>query len=443
MAAWFYRTIFIIGSRFRGTPVLPYLRELEESQWWDAERFREHQHEELRDLVSHAERHSPFYREIFRRNGLDATTVSLDDLKRLPAVSKDEVRRSFADIQNPGKGGALIPSKTSGSTGEPLKFYRGSRWDAQHRAAVARGYGWYGVRPWTRSGLLWGLPPGYAGLLKARAGDMLQNRFREKRFDLSAGTLEDFYSRLSRAGYLEGYSSMIYELARFINARHPDDEKPPLSLVKGTSEKIYPRYHEESLKAFGRRMTSEYGAAEAGIIAFGCPEGNMHINMEHVIVEEEDGQIIVTNLLSHSFPFIRYRLGDHITMAGDADCPCGRKSPVISEVTGRVGKKIYGAGGNAYPSLTVYYIINALYGEFPDLARLQAVQESAGRLDFLAVIEGGDGLPTAVEKRLKALVEEYYGRDIEARILPVGSIADEGGKRLDFVSRVPEENREH
>ncbi len=440
MSSGIYRTIYIIGSRLRGTPVIPFLRELEESQWWDIERTREYQLERLRKLLRHAEEFSPFYRDIIRQREFKADTVSLDELNSLPAVSKDQIKENFADIQNHGLGGSLIPSKTSGSTGEPLKFYRGSEWDAQHRAAVARGYSWYGVYPWTRSGLLWGLPAGRSALLKTKIEDSLQNRFREKRFDLSPDTLERFYRQLSGAGFIEGYSSMIYELARFINTHHPGEKYISLSLVKGTSEKIYPRYHEESRKAFGRRMTSEYGAAETGIIAFECPDGNMHINMEHVIVEEEDGEIIVTNLLSYSFPFIRYRLGDHIRMAGYINCPCGRKSPVISEITGRIGKRIFGTGGSEFPSLTVYYIINALYEDFPGLSRLQARQESKGEIDFLATYDSkpDSGKLSAMEKRLDTLIGKYYGENIEAKLALVESIVNEGDKKLDFISHLPQ-----
>ncbi len=438
MSSGIYKTIYIIGSRIRGTPVIPYLRDLEESQWWDIESVREYQISKLRDLLAHADKYSTFYRKIFEQHGFDTSVGSLADLEKLPAVGKNDIRNNLPEIQNNGTGGKLVLSKTSGSTGEPLKFYRGSEWDAQHRAAVARGYGWYGVHPWTRSGLLWGLPSGKKAIIKTRAGDVLQNRFREKRFDLSGETLESFYKSLSKAGFLEGYSSMIYELARYINTYHPDEKALSLSLVKGTSEKIYPHYNTESLKAFGRRMTSEYGSAETGIIAFECPEGNMHINSEHVIVEEDDGEIIVTNLLSHSFPFIRYRLGDHISMAGDITCPCGRQGPIISEITGRIGKKIYGSSGNEFPSLTVYYIINALHEDFPGLSRLQALQDSGGRLDFRAVLDGDPDsrMISELGERLGTLIEEYYRSDIDAQLIPVESIVDEGDKKLDFISRV-------
>lgn len=438
MGSGLYRSIYIIGSRMRGTPVMPHLRDLEKSQWWDIDRIRTYQLEKLRELLAHAEMHSAFYRNIFEKLDFDINVESLDDLKKLPATSKDEIKKNSSEIQNDGRGGKLIFSKTSGSTGEPLKFYRGSEWDAQHRAAIARGYSWYGVQPWTRSGLLWGIPAGKINVMKARMGDFLQNRFRQKRFDLSEDTLERFYQKLGSARLLEGYPSMLYEFARFINRHHAGDNHLFLSLVKATSEKIYPHYNDESINAFGRKMTSEYGSAESGIIAFECPDKNMHVNMEHVIVEQEEGEIIVTNLLSHSFPFIRYRLGDLVEMTDGIDCPCGRKSPIISEVSGRVGKTIFGSSGREFPSMTVDYIIKILYMDCPILFRLQAVQETKGRLDFLAILDGEpDGRAVAeLKARFEALIREYYQDEIDARLLPVESIRDDGGKKLEFISRV-------
>lgn len=442
MADGIFKTIYITGSRLRGTPVLPYLSELNESQWWDMEKIRVHQLDKLRGLLIHAEKNSPFYRKIFSANGFKPDIGSLSDLERLPTTSKDEIKNNFAEIQNPGLGGSLILTKTSGSTGEPLKFYRGSEWDAQHRAAIARGYSWYDVDPWTRRGMLWGIPAGRMNVMKARAGDFFQNRFRQKKYDLSEDTLESFYRKLSNVRVLEGYPSMLYEFAKYINVRHPEEKPLSLSLIKATSEKIYPRFNDEAVKAFGRKLTSEYGSAEAGIIAFECPEGNMHINMEHVIVEQEDGEIILTNLLSHSFPFIRYRLGDMIVMPDGIECSCGRKSPIITEVSGRIGKSVYGRSGLEFPGMTVDYIIKILYMDCPVLFRLQAVQEEKGRLDFLAILDDKPDSRTVTDlkERFERLTSEYYGEEIDSRLLPVKSIRDSGSKKIEFISRIMPES---
>ena len=71
-----------------------------------------------------------------------------------------------------------------------------------------------------------------------------------------------------------------------------------------------------------------------------------------MIVEEDENKIVVTNLLSKSFPIIRYKLGDYIKLKKpEFECPCGRKHRVIEEVLGRVGTNVIGIK-NDYPSLT-------------------------------------------------------------------------------------------
>lgn len=434
----FCKLIFAAGCGIRGTPVIRYLRGLEESQWWSPDDLRAHQLDRARKLLSHAWERSPFYRKHLERHGLDPHLSSLADLREIPAIGKGALRRGSAGIQNRGRGGRLIHSETSGTSGVPLSFYRSSAWDAQHRAAILRGYGWYGVLPWMRSGILWGIPTGKWARLVMRAGDALQNRFREDRFDLSSETLDSFFGKLKGARYLEGYSSMIYELARHINDRNGGGAGMELLLVKGTSEVIHERYREESARAFGRRMTGEYGAAEAGIVAFECPEGTMHVNMEHVIVEVEEGEIIVTNLLSFSFPFIRYRLGDYAGLRRDFSCPCGRRGQVIEEIQGRVGRRIVGAGGRSFPSLTVYYLIKELTAAGEPVARCRAVQRERGRLHFLVTADGGvtpDGL-TGIERKLGELVRRRFEGSIDYSVEFVETIPAYGGKQPDFVSEI-------
>jgi phenylacetate-CoA ligase len=436
----FFETIYRAGCLLRGTPVLTLLERLNESQWWSRERFLEYQLTRLRELLVHAYTHSPFYRRYFGEHGFNHEITSLDDLGNLPPLGKKDLIANRDSIQNAGRGGRVIHSETSGSTGVPFTFCRSSDWDAQHRAAILRGYGWYGVDPWMRSCLLWGIPASQSARFRMRIEDFLQNRFRPRRFDLDDETLEDVYRRLSGAQLLEGYSSMIYELARFINRKHPGGNLRSLRLVKGTSEKIYPHYQEEAVRAFGRPIMSEYGAAETGIIAFECPEGNMHVTMEHVITEIEDDEIIVTNLLSFSFPFIRYRLGDFVRIEKDRVCPCGRRSPIIEEVTGRVGKRILGTGGRSFPSLTIYYILKAIAQEGDIVSRCQAVQRRVGSLELLAVPAAD--LPDAGREKLNAaferLVHHYYGDAVTCRVSFVDRIPRRGVKQVDFVSEIEE-----
>lgn len=77
--------------------------------------------------------------------------------------------------------------------------------------------------------------------------------------------------------------------------------------------------------------------------------------MENVYVEVIDGEIVVTNLLSRSFPIIRYKLGDAVVLASpDYKCPAAEiirwfwTYAAVSEKHPRKTSK--------YPSLTFYYV---------------------------------------------------------------------------------------
>src|SRR5690606_11264256 len=151
---------------------------------------------------------------------------------------------------------------------------------------IFRGYSWYDIKPWERNGYFWGYNLDKSALIKIKILDFFQNRFRL--FSYEDSEVLNFVKKLKKAKYLHGYSSMIYEVAKIINAKGLSANYK-LKMVKGTSEKIYDSYQKEVEKAFGLKIISEYGSAEGGLIAFECVEGNMHINVENVIVEVEDG----------------------------------------------------------------------------------------------------------------------------------------------------------
>jgi phenylacetate-CoA ligase len=436
------KAIYGAGCRLRGTDVPAYLEELKESQWWSEERREAARLEKLRSLLAHARDHAPFYRELFEKHGFDCDVDSLAGLKALPSVGKKEIASRRDAIQNEGRGGKLLFSKTAGTTSIPFPFYRSADWDAQHRAAIFRGCSWYGVEPWTRSGHLWSISPRRSLRLKNRFLDFLQNRFRQKSFDLSPGTFEGFYRKAARAEHLAGYAGILYEFARFVNERHPGGELRGLKIVRGTSEKIYPHYQDAARSAFGQPIRSEYGAAEAGIIAFECPEGSLHITEEHVIVEVESGEIVVTNLLSHSFPFIRYRLGDYISLREGFVCPCGRKGLVIGDVTGRVGLSVYGSGGRVFPSVVFDLIIKSLVLLGGLVAQCQAVQRAEGRLEYYCVparvLSRND--IGRIERFFGEMTERYFEGTIECAVLFADSIPRTGSKFLEFVSDLPQRN---
>jgi phenylacetate-CoA ligase len=110
-------------------------------------RLEEIQLDKLRRLVEHAHDTVPFYAERFRAAGFRPRDLrSLDDLKRLPLVAKQDLKTDFDRLVSTAcDRSRLVAYATGGSTGQPTRFLlTPEQYDA--RAAVeAKSYqmaGW-------------------------------------------------------------------------------------------------------------------------------------------------------------------------------------------------------------------------------------------------------------------------------------------------------------
>ncbi|MFK7750627.1 MAG: phenylacetate--CoA ligase family protein [Kordia sp.] len=421
-----HKLIFQLGERFRNPSIRKWFAFLKQSENWSIKELEAYQLKQLKSLVSFAKAHSDYYKEKFA--AIDpASFSSLADIAQLPILSKEDVLLHTEKIHTKHNFKKVFKATTSGSSGDPLVYEREESADSFNRASIFRGYSWHNVQAHERNGYFWGFDFSTSKQFKVKLLDALQNRFRV--FDYKENAFKKFVKKLQRARYIHGYSSMIYQSAKLIN-----DQKLPkpkhIKMVKGTSEKIYDSYKEEIKKAFGVPIISEYGAAETGIIAFECAEGNMHINMEGVIVEEIDNQIVVTNLQMKTFPIIRYQLGDYIELASkDIKCSCGKAHYILKEVTGRIGENVYGKK-EIYPSLYFYYIFKNLANKHNIKLTYQIIQKEKGILIFNLE----ENLNTKDEQKLRQEIHSYFANDIAYSICP--NVQKNAGKQKNksFIS---------
>jgi len=407
----FYKLIFKIGQRFRNPSIDTWYSFLKKSEKWKLKELEAYQLKKLKELLKFSYNHVPYYKDGFDRlNIIPDDLKTLSDIEKFPLLTKEDVIKYNKDIHAVHSFKKTFKATTSGSSGNPLAFNRDEKADSFNRAAIFRGYSWYNVKPWERNAYFWGFNFSFKERFKIKLFDALQNRFRI--FSYEKKPFKKFLRRLRKARFIHGYSSMIYESAKRINEQGL--EKPKyVKLVKGTSEKILDSYRKEIKDAFGVSIISEYGATEPGIIAFECPSGNMHINMEGVLVEEVNHEIIVTNLQMKSFPIIRYKLGDYIKLASKTKkCDCGREHLVLEEVTGRIGNTVYGLK-NIYPSLYFYYIFKNLQKDYGLIVTYRIVQKEKGSLIFY--IE--ESINDHQKEYLKTEIYKYFNDDIHYEIV--------------------------
>ncbi len=426
----FYKFIFKIGALLRNPSLPKKYQFLKESERWDLQRLQEYQLEQLKKIVTFTYGHSSFYKKQWDAIGFKPSDIaSLNDIQKIPIITKKQLLQNNDEIHCDFDFKKVFKASTSGTSGESLVFLREEQADSFNRASYMRGYSWHGVKPWEANTYFWGYNFSFLSKLKVRVLDALQHR--QRFFDYSEKGIEQSINKIKKSRYIHGYSSMIYEVAKhYNNANLPIPKK--LKMIKGTSEKVYSAYQEEVKKAFGLTIINEYGAAETGIIAFECAYGSMHLNVEGVLVEEIENEIVVTNLQQYSFPIIRYKLGDYIRLNKlGVICKCGLKHPILEEVTGRIGKVVYGIK-DTYPSLYFYYIFKNMESKFELKLNYQVVQNEKGKL----IVSVEQEVTDAILLKLKEEFYSYFKNDITIVIISNCTINSSHKKQQSFISNV-------
>lgn len=436
--------LFPLHERFKRHRTVAVRRQMEESQWWPAERLQQLRLERLRALLAHAGQHVPYYRDLFARTGFSADSVrSLDDLARLPLLDKATIRANTERLKA-DDAQDLARFNTGGSSGEPLIFFIGKERVSHDVAAKWRATRWWNVDIGDPEIVVWGSPIELGAQDRMRA---LRDRLFRTRllpaFEMSDEKVDGFLAEIRRVRpkMLFGYPSALSHFARRARARGLRMDDLGIRVAFVTSERLYDDQRRIIGETFGCPVANGYGGRDAGFIAHACPQGGMHITAEDIIVEIIDGEgrplpagqsgeIVVTHLATRDFPFIRYRTGDVGTL-DTAPCACGRGLPLLKEIHGRSTDFLVARNGTVMHGLALIYILRDL----PQVKAFKIVQESLDMTRVMVVPEErlDDSLARKIEQGFKARL----GSDVEIRIEATDAIpAEKSGKYRYVVSKV-------
>jgi phenylacetate-CoA ligase len=351
---------------------------------------------------------SPFYRRRLTRGGYtEDQKLQADALRCLPPLTKRDVRESEADLAVPGE--RTTWRKTSGSTGVPLRF-RKDRWaTAMMDAVMYDRYRWYGIRVGDAHARLWGRPLDPRGRLRQHISDFGMNRRRLSSFEMTSESVNSYFDALARfrPRWLYAYPNALARAIELASDTHRAClQDLHLRVVICTGEMLFPWQRDLFLRTFGAPIVNEYGSTENGIIGFECPEGRLHAPLETLLLEVQEacgsicpsgtGRLLVTEIHSRSLPFVRYALGDLVTIDA-AQCPCGRDGPLLASLQGRVDSFIVlPCGDKVYDAILAY----ALGGQVRSF-RAQQVALDEIRIDIVPALS--PGTPTAVEDALRTV----------------------------------------
>ncbi|MGE3643983.1 MAG: phenylacetate--CoA ligase family protein [Beijerinckiaceae bacterium] len=313
--------------------------------------YQAYQLERLRHIAQVANT-TPYYKKVFRKVGFDPANVrSLEDLKLLPFLTKDDLRKHGPEMIVPNSREPRLEKYSSGTTGQPVAFIQPRRMAfAQNFAILYQMYSWFGFSPLDRRATMAGR---YMGIKPQ--GIVVRNLF-ENQLLLGVHALsERSVARYVRAldefapAMLHAHPSGLLMLKQL--AEVTGQSAPKVSLISYTGENLSEEERSQLSEWLGGAIIfGTYGSGEMAIAAGECPElDGYHIHPATGIceLEEVDGkkEVIGTSLLNDVMPLIRYRTGDLADRITFEKCLCGRHWPRLQGLQGRIDDLLFSANG--------------------------------------------------------------------------------------------------
>jgi len=405
---------------------------------------------QLRRLQSAVERvytMVPFYRNKFKEVGVTPADIkSLDDLRRLPFTTKQDLRDNypFGMFAVPMDNIVRIHA-SSGTTGKPTVVGYTARdivmWSELMARALAAGgaargdiiHNAYGYGLFTGGlGVHYGAERLGASIIPISGGNTKRQILIMKDFGPTVLTCTPSYAlHLSEVAAEVGVSFKDLRFKAGIFGAEPWSEK----------------MREEIERKLNLSAVDIYGLSEVlgPGVSIECKEAKkgLHIAEDHFIPEVidpitgealpygEKGELVFTSITKEAFPVIRYRTRD-ITSLNPEPCICGRTHIRMNRVSGRTDDMLIIRGVNVFPS-QIESVLMEIEGVEP---HYQLVVDRVDNLDILSVmVEVGEhdfsdevGVMLTLEKKIAKNIKEYLGVSAKVKLVEPKSIARSEGK---------------
>jgi phenylacetate-CoA ligase len=435
-------------------------QELDRTQWLEPAELEGGQLSQVRTLLAHSAAQVPYYRKLFAEAGIVPAAIrTLDDFRRIPLLTRrlcqDHFDARCAASLPPGTLPRSVLS-TSGSTGMPVKVPQTNLNNLWWYAFYLRDLEWCGLRPSDSLAVIRNTKVSGAERQQAREGRRLPSWQRELHPLLDFGPCYGMdiqqdhrrqlhWLRTIQPTYLLSYPTNVAALAALVEEQKQG--VPSLRAIHLISESLLPEVQARIEAAFGARVMNTYSCMEAGYVASPCPAGHgLHANAENVLVEVLDehdrpcapgqtGRVVLTNLHNFRAPFIRYDIGDEVTLA-PGRCPCKRGLPLLTQVHGKVRPLFRLADGRLKRSGSLAEDIARLGGQ----RQYQVVQKS---LELILVRIIPDATWTdGHRERVRRLVNEFFEGTLQVEIQLVEHLPPPpSGKFQSMVCEVPAPGR--
>jgi phenylacetate-CoA ligase len=388
-----------------------------------AEQLPAYQLAQLRWTVGHAHAGSPFYRQRLDAAGVGPGDIrSLDDLRRLPFTTADDLRQGYPLplLSVPPEQLVRIHS-SSGTTGKRKILGYTARDVADWTRFFARCYEMAGVGPGDRVQIAVGYGLWTAGVsfqAGCEAAGAMAVPVGPGNMELQLAFLEDLQSNVMCCT-----SSMGLLLAEEIHRRGLAERIGIRTVIQG-SERCSDAMRSRIQDLLGAEhvydisgLTELYGPgagidcahhqgihywADYYLLEFLDPESLQPV------AEGEIGEMVVTTLRKEAAPLIRYRTRD-LCRALPGRCACGSVFPRHDRILGRSDDMIIYRAVNIYPGQ-----IDEMLGQTPGVAsEYRVVLERRDGLDQMTVeVERAPDGDPAADPGIQQQFEQRFKREV-------------------------------
>lgn len=399
--------------------------------------IRDWQTERLHCLIKVAFEYSPYYREVFDSLGITPDRIqSIDDLKVLPPLTKDILRSRFEDIKLKNIDSYRYKyCSTGGSTGNPTKYIKDNQsWGFDNA---------FNILMWKQTGYRYGdkfLALGSSSLFpvnkKSRLHEWyyrLKGKIPFNAMNLSEEKLEECVNLIKkkRIHYIYGYASSIFLLAKYVKENNLGDSLK-IKACFPTSEILTDLYRTTIIEAFDCKISDMYGAHDGGIVAHNAGEGfkvsyNCIVEVDNVNSGESNfGPALLTDVTNFAFPFIRYQLGDELSLGEGYNS--FYNGQVLNKVIGRTSDVIELENGRVLtgPGFTIL---------FSKLNIIGYRMYKSDKMEITVEVVKTNEYTSADDDLIVGTIKKHAGEDCSVKIIYAESVKQrENGKNMYFLN---------
>lgn len=390
-----------------------------ERECYSYKQWEEYQTEELRKLLIHAYDTVPFYEKKYANAGITRkllASITLDELKAIPYLTKDELRKYGNTTLLSSKRGKGIFLYSSGSTGTPTALYFGKpfhqRWFGICEARIRN---WAGVDKTMARGMIGGrrilpeseLKPPYYRY------NIFEKQTYLSAYHLTPSTVANYVEGMKKheVMYMTGYAMSNFFLADFIEKNNLS--VPKMRAVLTSSEKLTKEMRKVIERVYDCKVFDGYSGSEACGLISETQQGELLVSPDVGIMEfikddgsyahnGEVGEIISTGFLNYDQPLIRYKIGDRALLSQNQTTKSNLCMTKVDEIIGRVEDTIVAKDGRKMVRF------HSIYLEVDGLVTAQIVQHDFEYISFNLVVDESYN-KAASEKIIKTRLESQLG----------------------------------